>query len=108
MTQVRTRKINYEMAKIAWEEEQRNAAVRNQQLNREYEKVLEDRQQQEQIAALDEDTYQHVYAMYQKEVVGLDKLMLAQQKALQSQMNGIAAKWNSEWVKNKIQIGNAK
>ena len=108
MTQVRTRKINYEMAKIAWEEDQRNAAVRNQQLNREYEKVLEDRQQQEQIAALDEDTYQHVYAMYQKEVVGLDKLMLAQQKALQSQMNGIAAKWNSEWVKNKIQIGNAK
>lgn len=108
VTQVGTRKINHEMAKIAWEEEQRNAQVRNQQLNREYDKVLQDYQQQERIAALDQDSYQHVYNMFKQDVVGMDKLMLAQQKALQSTLTKIGAKWNSEWVKNKIQISNAK
>ena len=108
VTQVGTRKINHEMAKIAWEEEQRNAQVRNQQLNREYDKVLQDYQQQERIASLDQDSYQHVYNMFKQDVVGMDKLMLAQQKALQSTLTKIGAKWNSEWVKNKIQISNAK
>lgn len=108
VTQVGTRKINHEMAKIAWEEEQRNAQVRNQQLNREYDKVLQDYQQQARIASFDQDSYQHVYNMFKQDVVGMDKLMLAQQKALQSTLTTIGAKWNSEWVKNKIQISNAK
>lgn len=108
VTQVGTRKINHEMAKIAWEEEQRNAQVRNQQLNREYDKVLQDYQQQERIASFDQDSYQHVYNMFKQDVVGMDKLILAQQKALQSTLTRIGSKWNSEWVKNKIQISNAK
>jgi outer membrane protein TolC len=108
VTQVGTRKINYEMAKIAWEEEQRNAKVRNEQLNREYEKVQQDYLQQLQISSFDFDSYQHVNGMFKQDVVGLDKLLLSQQKALQSELSAIGAKWNSEWVKNKIHISNAK
>jgi len=108
VTQVGTRKINYEMAKILLEEEQRNAKVRNVQLDREFDKSTEDYTQQLQISAFDSDSYRHVKDLFEQDLIGLDKLMMAQQKALQSELAVIGAKWNSEWVKNKIHISNAK
>jgi hypothetical protein len=108
LTQVGTKKINLEMAKIALEEEQRNSKVRNQQLNREYEKLLSDVTQQMGIFELDRDSYFHVYQMFSQDIVGLDKLLIAQQKMLQSQLTVIGTKWNKELVRNKIQINNAQ
>ena len=90
------------------EEEQRNAKVRNVQMDREFDKAIDDYAQQLQISAFDSDSYRHVKDLFDQDLIGLDKLMMAQQKALQSELAVIGAKWNSEWVKNKIHISNAK
>jgi hypothetical protein len=77
-------------------------------MDREFDKAIDDYAQQLQISAFDSDSYRHVKDLFEQDLIGLDKLMMAQQKALQSELAVIAAKWNSEWVKNKIVISNEK
>ena len=106
-TNVRSKKLNAEIQALSWEEEKRNTAIRNQQVSADYQKALGDYQSALEILALDKNTFFHQSALFQKDLIPLDKLLQSQKKWLASELDGVNARVNMIFQKNKISINNA-
>jgi outer membrane protein TolC len=106
-TNVRSKKLNAEIQALSWEEEKRNTAIRNQQVSADYQKALGDYQSALEILSLDKNTFFHQSALFQKDLIPLDKLLQSQKKWLASELDGVNARVNMIFQKNKISINNA-
>jgi outer membrane protein TolC len=103
-TNVRAKKINFKMAEILLEEEKRNTRVRNEQLLKDWENARKEVQEKSQMALLEKDSYRQASDQYEKEVIGLDKLIVAQNRWLAARMNALSAQINLQMYQQKIQI----
>lgn len=106
-TNVRVKKINFKMAEILLEEEKRNTKVRNEQLIKDWENAKKEVEEKELMAILEKDSYRHAGDQYEKEVIGLDKLILAQNKWLSAQLSVLNARINQQMYQQKIRINYA-
>jgi OMF family outer membrane factor len=106
-TNVRSKKINTEILALQLEEEKRNTIVRNQQASADYQKALEDYQAATQILGLERSSYFHSKALFEKDLMPLDKFLQVQKKFLNTEMDFANAQVNILFQKNKIAINNA-
>ena len=106
-TNVRAKKINFRMAEILLEEEKRNTKVRNEQLMKDWENAKVEVEEKELMAQLEKDSYRQAGDQYEKEIIGLDKLILAQNKWLSAQLSVLNARINQEMFQQKIRINYA-
>ena len=106
-TNVRVKKINFKMAEILLEEEKINTKVRNEQLIKDWENAKKEVEEKELMAILEKDSYRHAGDQYEKEVIGLDKLILAQNKWLSAQLSVLNARINQQMYQQKIRINYA-
>ncbi len=106
-TNVRVKKINFKMAEILLEEEKINTNVRNEQLIKDWENAKKEVEEKELMAILEKDSYRHAGDQYEKEVIGLDKLILAQNKWLSAQLSVLNARINQQMYQQKIRINYA-
>jgi outer membrane protein TolC len=106
-TNVRSKKINTEILALQLEEEKRNTIVRNQQASADYQKALEDYQAATQILDLERSSYFHSKALFEKDLMPLDKFLQVQKKFLNTEMDFANAQVNILFQKNKIAINNA-
>ncbi len=106
-TNVRVKKINFKMAEILLEEEKRNTKVRNEQLIKDWENAKKEVEEKELMAILEKDSYRQAGDQYEKEVIGLDKLILAQNKWLSAQLSVLNARINQQMYQQKIRINYA-
>lgn len=105
-TAARSKRLNEQMATINWEQMQVQNALRNQQLNNDYLKAQEDYSLELTIEKLNKQSFNHTKEQYNQELVGLDKLILAQEKNLSGSLNLISARANVLYHIHKIQINN--
>jgi outer membrane protein TolC len=106
-TNVRVKKINFKMAEILLEEEKRNTKVKNEQLIKDWENAKKEVEEKELMAILERDSYRQARDQYEKEVIGLDKLILAQNKWLSAQLSVLNARINQQMYQQKIRINYA-
>jgi OMF family outer membrane factor len=106
-TNVRAKKINFKMAEILLEEEKRNTKVRNEQLMKDWENAKVEVEEKELMAQLEKDSYRQAGDQYEKEIIGLDKLILAQNKWLSAQLSVLNARINQQMYQQKIRINYA-
>ena len=106
-TNVRVKKINFKMAEILLEEEKINTKVRNEQLIKDWENAKKEVEEKELMAILEKDSYRQAGDQYEKEVIGLDKLILAQNKWLSAQLSVLNARINQQMYQQKIRINYA-
>jgi OMF family outer membrane factor len=106
-TNVRVKKINFKMAEILLEEEKRNTKVKNEQLIKDWENAKKEVEEKELMAILEMDSYRQAGDQYEKEVIGLDKLILAQNKWLSAQLSVLNARINQQMYQQKIRINYA-
>jgi OMF family outer membrane factor len=106
-TNVRVKKINFKMAEILLEEEKRNTKVKNEQLIKDWENAKKEVEEKELMAILEKDSYRQAGDQYEKEVIGLDKLILAQNKWLSAQLSVLNARINQQMYQQKIRINYA-
>ncbi len=106
-TNVRVKKINFKMAEILLEEEKRNTKVRNEQLMKDWENAKREVEEKELMAQLEKDSYRQAGDQYEKEIIGLDKLILAQNKWLSAQLSVLNARINQQMYQQKIRINYA-
>ena len=106
-TNVRAKKINFKMAEILLEEEKRNTKVRNEQLMKDWENAKMEVEEKALMAQLERDSYRQAGDQYEKEIIGLDKLILAQNKWLSAQLSVLNARINQQMYQQKIRINNA-
>lgn len=106
-TNVRSKKINSEIAAIQLEEEKRNTVIRNQQTEADYLKARADYLSAEQILLLDKDSYFHAKDLFEKDLISLEKFLQAQKKWMASEMDFANATINTFFQQNKISINNA-
>ncbi len=106
-TNVRAKKINFKMAEILLEEEKRNTKVRNEQLMKDWENAKREVEEKVLMAQLEKDSYRQAGDQYEKEIIGLDKLILAQNKWLSAQLSVLNARINQQMYQQKIRINNA-
>jgi OMF family outer membrane factor len=106
-TNVRSKKINTEILALQLEEEKRNTIVRNQQVSADYQKALEDYQAASQILGLERSSYYHSKALFEKDLMPLDKFLQVQKKFLNTEIDFSNAQVNILFQKNKIAINNA-
>jgi outer membrane protein TolC len=106
-TNVRVKKINFKMAEILLEEEKRNTKVKNEQLIKDWENAKKEVEEKELMAILEKDSYRQAGDQYEKEVIGLDKLILAQNKWLSAQLSVLNARINEQMYQQKIRINYA-
>lgn len=106
-TNVRVKKINFKMAEILLEEEKRNTKVKNEQLIKDWENAKKEVEEKKLMAILEKDSYRQAGDQYEKEVIGLDKLILAQNKWLSAQLSVLNARINQQMYQQKIRINYA-
>jgi len=106
-TNVRVKKINFKMAEILLEEEKRNTKVKNEQLIKDWENAKKEVEEKELMAILEKDSYRQAGDQYEREVIGLDKLILAQNKWLSAQLSVLNARINQQMYQQKIRINYA-
>jgi OMF family outer membrane factor len=106
-TNVRAKKINFKMAEILLEEEKRNTKVRNEQLMKDWENAKREVEEKELMAQLEKDSYRQAGDQYEKEIIGLDKFILAQNKWLSAQLSVLNARINQQMYQQKIRINYA-
>lgn len=106
-TNARSKKITTEIQAIQLEDEKRITNIRNQQVSADYQKGLEDYKAAKQIAELDNNTFFHTRALFDKDVIPMEKYLQAQRKWMTSEMECVNAQINTVFQKNKISINNA-
>jgi len=105
-TAARSKRLNEQMATINWEQMQVQNTLRNQQINNDYLKAQADYSFELNIAQLNTKSFNHTKEQYNQELLGLDKLILSQEKLLSSSLNLISARANVLYQIHKIQINN--
>jgi OMF family outer membrane factor len=83
-----------------------NKSIAAQNLQTELVKAQEDWKVAVEIETLESDTFGHNLELYKQEVLGLDKLLLAQQKMLNAQLNNAVKKSTACYRASLIQIHN--
>jgi len=83
-----------------------NKNIVAQNLQTEWAKAQDDFKVSGEIAILENDSFSHSYEMYKQEVLGLDRLLQAQQKMLNAQLNEAAKKATACYRASLIQIHN--
>lgn len=84
----------------------KEAETKAGQLNIDYQKSISQYKNYKAIADLKSDTYTKSQNQYQENILGLDRLLIAQNDMLNSQLNVIQALANIAFTKHKILINN--
>ncbi len=103
-TNVRIKKINYQLAELVLKDETRKQVVINDQLRLDYENAVQELNEKQEVERLEKDSYRQIENQYNQEIVGLDKLIIGQNKWLNAQMNLLSAKVNTKKYLQKQMI----
>ena len=103
-TNVRIKKINYQLAELVLKDETRKQVVINDQLRLDYENAVQELNEKQDVERLEKDSYRQIENQYNQEIVGLDKLIIGQNKWLNAQMNLLSAKVNTKKYLQKQMI----
>ena len=76
------------------------------EINRCYEKAVNQLQNFKKIASLKEDTYRKSFNQYKENIISLDQLLIYYNNMLSAQLNMVSALANIGFSKSKIDINN--
>ncbi len=106
LSNFKTSEINTQLAKINATHTQLQNRLQNEQLDKEYLKVVAQYKNLAQIAKLKADNFQKSQNQYRDNILGLDKLLLAQNDLIISQLNLATSLATIAFTKAKIEINN--
>lgn len=106
LTQVQTSKISLKTIQNSYQHIVLQTDIQNKQLDNDYLKAISQYSNYLKISTLKKDTYQKYKYQYQESVGSLDRLLIAQNDWIQSEINTISAQTNIEFIKNKIIVNN--
>ncbi len=106
LTSMKTSQINYRIAKIQADHIALQNKTQNEQLEKDYTKAQAQYSNYEKIYKLKEENYLKSKNQFEANILALDKLLLAHNDLLMSQINVATSLANISFTKSKIEINN--
>jgi outer membrane protein TolC len=106
LTAQKSAQISYSMAKINAEHAVLQGKIQNEQIEKDYAKAVAQYNNYLQITKLKEENYQKSKNQFEANILPLDKLLLAHNDLLLSQINLATGLANVSFSKSKIEINN--
>ena len=106
LTTQKSAQINYKIAQINAEHLILQNKRQNEQMEKEYAKAIAQYNNFLQISKLKQDNYQKSKNQFEANIIGLDKLLIAQNDLLLSEINVATSLANVSFSKSKIEINN--
>lgn len=106
LTTMKSAQVNYRMARIQAEHTALQSKIQNEQMEKDYQKATGQHVNADKIFLLKQENYLKSKNQYEANILPLDRLLIAHNDLLVSQINVAMALANISFTKSKIEINN--